>query len=104
MRTVTLSPEVKFLFLPSNLSDGKKTDLSLRVAISMSMGVPGGVGVGGGVDTGVVVGVAPKLGGNFSNDGSGVISLKGFWGDITTRNLKSQMKRQNHLNCYQPNL
>ena len=54
---------VKFLFLPSNLSDGKKTDLSLRVAISMSMGVPGGVGDGGGVGAGVVVGVAPKLGG-----------------------------------------
>ena len=54
----------------------------------MSMGVPGGVGVGGGVDTAVVVGVAPKLGGNFSNDGSGVINLKGFWGGITTKEFE----------------
>ena len=59
------------MFLPSNLSDGKKTDLSLRVAISGSgsggvgdewedgVGVwdGGGVGDGGGVATGVVVGV-----------------------------------------------
>ena len=54
----------------------------------MSMGVLGGVGDGGGVGTGVVVGVAPKLGGNFSKDGSGVINLKGFWGDITTKEFE----------------
>ena len=51
----------------------------------MSMGVPGGVGVGGGVDTGVVVRVAPKLGGKSRKDGSGVINLRGFWGGITTK-------------------
>ena len=54
----------------------------------MFMGVRGGVGDGGGVGTGVVVGVAPKLGGNFSKDGSGVINLKGFWGDITTKEFE----------------
>ena len=53
----------------------------------MSVGVPGGVGDGGGVDTGVVVGVAPKQGGKFRKDGSGVINLKGFWGDQSQRVL-----------------
>ena len=52
------------------------------------MGVLGGVGDGGGVGTGVVVGVAPKLGGKFRKDGSGVINLKGFWGDITTKEFE----------------
>ena len=70
------------------MSDGKKTDLSLRVAISMSLGVFGGVGDGGGVGTGVVVGVAPKLGGKVRKAGSGVINLKGFWGGITTKEFE----------------
>ena len=54
----------------------------------MSVGVPGGVGDEGGVGTGVVVGVAPKLGGKSHKDGSGVINLKGFWGDITTKEFE----------------
>ena len=54
----------------------------------MSVGVPGGVGDGRGVGTGVVVGVAPKLGGKSCKDGSGVINLKGFWGDITTKEFE----------------
>ena len=70
------------------MSDGKKTDLSLRVAILRSGGVPGGVGDGGGVATGIVVGVAPKLGGKSSKDGSGVINLKGLWGGIITKEFE----------------
>ena len=70
------------------MSDGKKTNLSLRVAILRSGGVPGGVGDGGGVATGVVVGVAPKLGGKSSKDGSGVINLKLFWRGITTKEFE----------------
>ena len=50
--------------------------------------VPGGVGDGGGVATGVVVGVAPKLGGKSSKDGSGVINLKFFWEGIITKEFE----------------
>ena len=66
----------------------RKLIFLLRIAILRSGSVPSGVGYGGGVATGVVVGVAPKLGGKSSKDGSGVINLKGLWGGIITKEFE----------------